>query len=283
MENLESGLSRRALLVAVNISSWAGRKLDRQATNSANTIHKASASAGSYHKKLLPESKELAKISAISSAARSYFYENSLPWLCDGTRIISAKNYLNFAKEIVKIKSEYEKAVSEFIAVYPQLKKDAESKLGELYKLNEYPDSIADKFSFEINYLPMPDVSDFRIDVSETEKNEFKRKILEVEHVAMRDAWSRIHSVIKNAAEKLASGAMFRDSLIENITEMTAILPMLNISDSDDMNQAMQEINSVVSKIIPGTLRENKHERQDAAAKLAEIEKSLSAYIGVKI
>lgn len=283
MANEINGLSRRALLVAVNISAWTGRKLDKKATATANETHHAESSAGSYHKKLLPQAAELAKVAAIASNARAYFHANTLPWMADGTRIISAKNYLNFASEIRKIKSEYESAVSEFSAAYPKLKQDAEKTLGDLYNPNEYPDFISDRFSFEVNYLPLPDVSDFRIEVSEAEKAEFSRKMREIESAAMRDAWSRLHSVIKNAAEKLSKpDAVFRDSLIDNISEMANILPMLNITEDSQLEKVSSDVKALVSKLIPETIRANPSERQDAASKLAALERNLSAYVGVK-
>lgn len=278
-----SSLSRRALLVSLNISQWTGRKIDSKATATVVLNHHTELAAGSYHKKLLPKASELDKIACVVSKTRKFFYDNTLPWMSDGTRIISAKNHLKFSTEIRKLKSEFETAVKEFSVAYPKLKIDAEKALGDLYKNAEYPVYIDDKYSFEVSYLPMPDVKDFRIQVSELEKKEFETKLEQIEIKAMRDVWSRLHTVIKNAADKLAKpDSIFRDSLLENITELTAILPMLNISDDAELDKVSLEINTLVGKIRPDQIRDSKKERENAALELSKIEKNLSSFMGVK-
>lgn len=275
------GLSQRALLVSVNISQWTGRKLDRKATETANAAHKADATAGAYHKKLLPGAKELEAVALIASQTRKFYYEQTLPWMSDGTRIISAKNYLKFVAEMRKLKSQFENAVKDFAAAYPDLKKQAAAKLGDLYSADEYPEDIEEKFNLEVSYFPLPDAKDFRVEISEAEKREFQRKMREVESQAMRDAWARLHNVVKNAAEKLSDPkAIFRDSLIENIEEMTALLPMLNVSEDANLDAATREVRELVSKLSPATLRENAQERDKASKALRDIERNLSPFMG---
>lgn len=278
-----SGLSQRALLVAVNISSWTGRRLDRKATESANAAHKATDAAGAYHKRLLPGATELQAVQTIASQARKYYYEQTLPWMSDGTRIISSKNYLKFTSEMRKIKAQFDAAVKDFAAAYPRLKNDAVKSLGGLYDAEEYPDpaDISGKFGIEVNYLPMPDAKDFRVEVSEAEKREFQRKMKAVESAAMRECWTRLASVVKQAASKLAQpDAIFRDSLIENVQEIVNILPSLSVADDAELDAIRDEVNAVVSKLSPETLRVNAGERDKASRKLAEIESRMGAFMG---
>lgn len=275
-----SGLSQRALLVSVNVSSWAARKLDKRATETVNVQHKTSSVAGQYTKKLLPAAKELEAVNQVVSQARKFFYEQTLPWMSDGTRIISAKNYLKFVSEMRKLKSDFESRVKDFAAAYPRLKQNAAAALGDLYDAAEYPEDIEARFSFDVSYFPMPDAKDFRIEISEAEKREFQRKMQAVESEAMRDVWTRLHGVVKTAAEKLGTkDAIFRDSLIENISEMTALLPMLNVSNDSKLDDAAREIEALVSKLAPETLRVNQNERDKASKALADIESKMSAFI----
>lgn len=286
MNNNNTGnntLSERALLVSLTVSQWIGRKLDKKATNTVMKEHKTDSASGGYTKKLLPGAGELAAVTNVAAKARQYFYDNTLPWMSDGTRIISGKNYINFTNEIRKIKSEFEKVVSIFEIAYPSLKIQAEKKLGDLFNDEDYPKYIGNKFDLEVNFLPMPDVKDFRIDVSNAEKKDFERKMKEIEQKAMQDVWSRLHKTIKSASEKLSNpDAIFRDSLLENITELTAILPMLNISDDKELERVTGEVNTLVNSYRSDNLRENKEDRTKAAKELAELERNLSAYCGSK-
>lgn len=232
MKTTVKGLSSRALLVSVTISQWTGRKKDRTATESANTAHHAESTAGAYHKRLLPGAKELQAIQTLGSRIREYFYAQTLPWMSDGTRIISSKNYLAFTTKLAEYKSEYAQAVAEFERAYPALQARAVKSLGSLYRAEEYPEAseISKRFGIEVSFLPVPDAKDFRVQVSENEREEFERKMKEVEDKAMRECWTRLSGVVRTAAAKLNQpGAIFRDTLIENIQDVVNALPSLSL------------------------------------------------------
>lgn len=276
-----SSLSQRALLVNLNISQWVGRKSDRQATETVIKAHKTDESAGSYNKKLLPNAKELETVGTIASQIRKYFYEQTLPWMTDGSRIISAKNHLKFASEIRKMNAEFERAVSEFEAAYPRLQLEAQKKLGGLYKASEYPShaEIKDRFKCEVSYLPLPDVKDFRIEISESEKKAFVKKLQETETNAMRDVWTRLHDVTRTAAERLAApDAIFRDSLLENVRELCNLLPALNIADDAKLEAARRDIEKLLGGISADSLRADKSKRAESAKKLKEITDKMAAF-----
>lgn len=280
---MKNSLSTRALLVSVNISQWSGRRLDKVATATANSHHKASRGAGNYTKKLLPNARELDAIFTIASKARQYFYEQSLPWMADGTRILSSENYLDFTNSMRKIKAEFDNAVADFVTAYPKLKANAQSMLGDLFNEGEYPniDELKSKFSIETSFLPMPDVKDFRVELAEVEKKEFVKKMREVESIAMRDCWDRLHSVVKVAADKLSQpDALFRDSLIENITEIVNLLPKLNITNDTNLETARRDVENLVLKMRPDVLRVNVSERDKASKELAEIENKMKSIMG---
>lgn len=279
----KSSLSTRALLVTVKNSLWTARKVDQLATTTANTAHKASPMAGKYHKKLLPSAIELENVNTIAGQIRKYFYEQTLPWMADGSRILSSQNYLIFAAEIRKMKASFDAAVADFEKAYPDLQKRAKSELGELYDETEYPlpEEIKERFGIEVTYFPLPDVKDFRTEVSDFEKKEFVKKMRVVESQAMRECWQKLHDVVHIAADKLSQpGAIFRDSLIENITEITKLLPRLNITEDKELERARKEVEKLVSSLSADTLRQNQNERDKAAKSLSDIEAKMGAFMG---
>jgi hypothetical protein len=277
-----SGLSTRALLVSVNISAWAGRKLDQRATDSANAAHNADASAGRYTKKLLPGAVELQRVGVIAGQARKYYYEQTLPWMSDGTRIVSSKNYLKFQEGMRKIRADFETAVKEFEEAYPRLRLEAQSKLGNLFDASEYPATISERFGIEVNFYPMPDSKDFRVDISDAEKREFERKLKQTESRAIQDAAKRLLDVVKLASERLKDPkAIFRDSLLENIGEIAALIPMLNISDDPQLDAISDSAKTLIDSVSADTVRKDGREREHVRSKLAEIESKMGAFMGV--
>ena len=85
-------LSNKALLVYLSISQWTGRRTDQTATASVETAFGTDRKVGNYSKNLLPGAKELELIKSQAHAIRRFYYENTLPWMTDGSRILSSKN-----------------------------------------------------------------------------------------------------------------------------------------------------------------------------------------------
>lgn len=276
-------LANKAMLAYVKISQWTARKHDKKATETVTVSHKTSLTAGNYNKKLLPNAHELAEVNQSISAIRTYFYQETLPWFSDGARIISAQNYLKFNADFRKLKNEFENAVTQFIAEYPKLKIKAQTDLGSLFVASDYPSTTDLKATFEceLAFMPLPDVEDFRTEIGDAEKKAFIKKMKSVGDTAMRDCWSRLHDTVKRAAETLAKpDAIFRDSLLQNVNEICALLPRLNISDDKELDKKRVEVEILLSGLKPNEMRNDAKQRQNAAAALNKITSSMGAFMG---
>lgn len=281
-------LANKALVVSLNISQWTGRKFDKTATETVVTEHKTEREAGNYTKKLLPGAKELAEISRLASSIRLFFYENTLPWASDGARIIKSTAYMDFTKAFRKRKAEFDHAVTEFIREYPALRDQARSKLGELFRETEYPTAarLENAFSCDVSFMPVPSVDDFRVEILDSEKDEFLKRMAEVETNAMRECWTRLHDVVSRAASTLASQrsdgkpAIFRDSLIENIQELCGLLPKLNVTDDPALEAMRVEVERIAAGISPDDCRKSVDARTEAARKLDDITSKMSVFMG---
>jgi len=276
-------LANKALLIHVHITQWTGRKLDKRATETVTSTHATDSKVGNYTKKLLPGCKELERVNLLAGQIRKYFYQETLPWFSDGARIIKSDSYMQFMSEFAKMKSDYDSAVSDFLGAYPYLQVKARLMLGSLYSTEEYPDVslLGRKFNCEVQIMPLPDVKDFRVEVGDAEREKFQKAMADVQREAMQDCWSRLFGVVQKAAEQLAKpDYRLRDSLLENVSEICALLPRLNISDDPALEEARRKVEYTIASMNPETLRENSTDRQDAALKLAEITKSMGAFMG---
>ncbi len=276
-------LSNKALLVNLSISQWVGRRIDKQATTTVETSHKTQSRVGNFTKKLLPGAMELDEIQRLAGAIRVWFYQQTLPWMSDGSRILKSNNYFDFTESWRAKEGEFNRAKSAFFKEYPRLRNEAKAKLGELFQESDYPSeaSLENSFNCSIAFVPFPDVSDFRVELSENEKKTFLDSMRKVENEALSECWNRLKEVVSKASDKLNDpSAIFRDSLISNVQEMCQLLPKLNVTDDPSLEAMRREVESLMVNISPERCRENNTARSEAAKKLADITSKMSWFMG---
>src|SRR5215831_15393669 len=163
LAKVKSPLSRKAVLVAVNISQWTGRKLDRKVTRETNARYHAKDDAGRYNK-LLIEKERIAKITALVSAARSLHYKMTKPWHDDGPRILPNALYVEFSNAFRELKRDFEVEVDKFCREYPSYIEERKINLNGLFNAADYPkpEDIRSKFNLDLSVSALPDAADFR-------------------------------------------------------------------------------------------------------------------------
>lgn len=276
-------LSQKALIVCLSVSQWGARKKDKKAQKTASAAHNADSSALHVTKRLI-QAKQLQAISAEASAIRDFWRDNTLPWNMDGSRIIKSDAIMEFMTEFKRRKNAFEIAVNSFLTDYAQLRTEAKAKLGDLFNESDYPDEgcLKMKFSCNIDLQPIAEVDDFRIQLSDEEKNEYVRRRTEVLEGAMREAWTKLYEVTKHAAEKLTDpNAQFKNSSISNVTEMTKLLTKLNVTDDPALEAARLEVEKIASGISPDVMRDNASERAKAAQALNQVTEKLKGFAGI--
>jgi hypothetical protein len=145
-------LSDRAMLVSLNIKSWAARKTDKMVTRETLAAQGASEGAGNFHKSLLAK-EALADIVALSNEARQCWYAYSSPWLDDGQRIMTTIAYDAFTDKIRDIRDAWMIARDKFVLGYPRYIEEARAILfrnGRMFNEADYPaaSTIESKFAF---------------------------------------------------------------------------------------------------------------------------------------
>lgn len=281
-------LSNKAMLVSLNISSWTARRYDRKVTKKVEDEFNAKDS-GRFNKILISLDK-IKGIQKVASEARDYHYEQTLPWGDNGTRILPSANYMTYTAHVRELKAKFELEVSAFLNVYPTLKEDAKVRLNGMYKAEDYPsvETIADKYSFRVSVLPLPDAEDFRVDLQEDETGKIQREIesrvAEAQANAMKDLWNRLHEKVSRMADKLSDkNSIFRDTLIQNTIDLCNILPRLNITNDPKLEEMRREVENKLCGYAPQELRDNEHDRAMAAKDAQRILDSMSGYVGQKV
>ena len=272
-----------AIVVKLTIRAFAGRKKDHTATDKVQSEYLMSRDSGQYTKRLFPNCEELKRITKIAADIRNWSYKASLPWFQDGSRVLRSDQYLDFATAFQVRKQEFDSAVDQFASAYPACKANASLKLGRLYDESDYPHhaEIKDLFSCEISFLPVPDLGDFRVELSECERENFLAQMHETESLAMQDCFRRLHDVCAKAVGALGRpGGVIRESLIQNIKDVCEVLPTLNITDDPMLEQLRTQIDTVAQSINVVDCRESDTIRLQAKQSLAAAMDKMSAFMG---
>jgi len=287
-------LSSKAMLAAVRIKQWSGRKLDRQVTDEVNRQHGAAADAGRYNKALISRD-ALAEILTIAGRARKEHYARTLPWHDDGNRILSAAGYLDYANVMRGLRGEFEAAVAGFAAGYADFVDEARIRLNGMFRAEDYPapDDIAARFGFEHVLQPLPAAGDFRVTVSDADaakiRADIEARTNAAVEAAVRDVFQRIGETVGHMAEKLAeykpaedgnrATGIFRDSLVENVRDLAELLPSLNVTESPELARIAERMKAELCGHDAAELRDNESARQDVAAKAAAIAEHVSTFM----
>lgn len=279
-----TSLSNRALLVSVSVSEWSARKLDKTETQTLKLKHGLNVDAARVNKNLLPLDDSLERIRKATNGIRAMFYERTLPWAQENMRILKADAYMKFAADIGALKREREQLVDEFIRDYPARVAEAQRLLNGLFKRDDYPEAwqLRDKFACKVNFAPVPDAKDWRVDVGEEHLEALRQQLAEQERAtlksAMAEAWDRVKKVVEHAHERLAQPeAVFRNSLVDNALELCALLPALNIENDPGLDDVRRDLESALVGYNVETLRTDPVVRQDAAQKMADIMSKMGA------
>ena len=240
MKNLRNKL----IIAQLNISQWGAKTYDKKATKSVESAFHTNHDIGKFYKEIV-DTDELKKIGKISSKLRLWHVENTLPWGDNGDRLLLVTNYQNYKDKISELSLNFDKEVEKFISKYPELRSQAKIRLNGLYNNDDYPDNIENKFGVRINYFPIPDENDIRLTLPDADLNEIKNNLTSIKNIrledAVKDLWIRIEMIIERMINKLSDkDSKFKNSLVDNISDLIQIIPKLNIFDDSKLNKTIK-------------------------------------------
>jgi hypothetical protein len=163
---------------------------------------------------------------------------------------------------------------------------DVQLKMGDLFSRDDYPtvEALERKFNVGINYMPLPDAGDFRVDIGNDALREAKAQYADFYtkqfDTAMNDVWTRLHKALTNMSERLDYGSkedkkVFRDSLVGNVTGMIELLRVCNVNNSTQMSAMADKLEEAMSGVTPDALREDEYFRAETKAAVDAAIKSL--------
>ncbi len=195
-------LSKTALTANLTITMWSGKLSDLRVKNQVADDNEADPAAGTYIKQLMPEDEALLAVQRKEREIRNAVKADTLPWDDKGTRILAARNFLDFTKKMREHKSEWNKAVDVFAVGYPESKVKAKDKLGKMYDESEYPlaENVRQRFSLDLAIGSVPS-NDLRVGIPDEHlqklQSEMSGRIAQQTQDAMCNLWQDLYSYAK--------------------------------------------------------------------------------------
>ena len=282
-------LSQKAMLAHLNVSMWTARRYDQKVSAETNKRHDANDDAGRYNKLLIAKD-HMKELNRIASAARARHYELTLPWLDEGGRILPTAGYFNYSKTVREFQDAFNKEADAFAKSYPTMIEEAKTRLKKMFNEGDYPDAeyIRERFDFDMQLMPCPDASDFRVDLADEHREDIRAEIEERMKGALENAMQipveRIIGVVGHMVDRLnaykpakaGSGdrteGLFRDSLVTNIRDLVELLPSFNLTANKALTDLTKRMQKSLIQHDGAELRQDKDVRK---AVLAEAEKIL--------
>jgi hypothetical protein len=278
-------ISEKAMLVLLRISCWSGRRFDRELTDEVCRSKSARSGAARVNKNLVEGSSELQAVAKCHGAIRQFVYAQTLPWADTGARILPVSNYFEFSKGMSGLKRAAEAAVEAFVAAYPDIIDRARVALNGMFDQGDYlpQDQIERLFSCSVDFRPMPEAADFRVVLSDDEdkriRDEIEGQLKGALTDAMADLWRRLREAVDHMARKLGEpGAIFRNSLVENVRELVDLIPRLNLTGDKSLEGVAADVKAKLAGLDPDVLRESEIDRALAAQTAEAIVRKMAGY-----
>ena len=257
-------LKEKAMLVSLSLSTWSGRKYDRVATQEVIEKHSAPPDAGRFNK-LLVSKTYLDPITTAVSALRTGHYDRTLPWADDGWRLLPATGFFAYTEMVRKGREKLNESTASLFASWDVIIEDRKSHLNGLFDPRDYPalDMLRSKYAVSINYMPVPEGGDIRVDLDPSDVEAIRRQVDISVGDRLKDAhlslWQRVYDVVDHFAAVMSEpGKRFHASTIANIRSVCEIVPKLNLSQDKQLDKIVSDISQTLAKYEPDDLRVTK-------------------------
>lgn len=284
----KTSIRNTMMLANLSIGTWTGRKIAKEQARKVEIDAKARAGTVSAVKRLFAGVKELEDINKKATFVRVEFGKRTVPWFDNGPRAFNASGYFDMMEWVKEQRAEFKGIVSRFLPLYPSLRANRQFELGDLFNDKDFPnpDEMQYKFYFKFDVSTVPNADDIRIvegfsDEDAAALTEYvEKKTQKKVQDALGHAAQRLYEVVQHMHKKLNvkagdTGGEFRNTLTENIADLVALMPTLNVTNDPTLKKLTDEAYKM-SMYSPDELRGDDTKRVKAAAEAKSLAKKLS-------
>lgn len=284
-------ISSGAMLVESNISVWTGRKKDKSASAQVENINAADAGTTNVSKRLLGKCKELDDLTKyVANLRNQTHYRLTLPWSDMGVRLLPTAMYFSYHQEMTHHQQEFDRMVTEFLDNYDNEIIQAQLRLGHLFNADEYPtrEALSRKFNFQINYMPVPDVGDFRVDIGNEQRDALQEQYASYYERqlqgAMTDLWRQLHDKLSvllrqldytqttdNEGRTVTKPNRVYESVFDRVQELVDMLDKCNVTNDEHMARAKRELDNILGGLSADALKGESTLRDDTREQIKTV------------
>lgn len=222
-------------------------------------------------------------LTAIRGEAVSRWKSMTLPWPEPGVRLIRRDQIEEFDNLATASSERLADAVAELDLHYEELRNTARERLGSLFNESDYPASLRDAFSMSWDY-PSIDAPGYLRQVNpelyEQECNRIRSRFSEAVRLAEEAFIGELSELISHLSERLSGDRdgkpkIFRDTVVSNLSEFFGRFQSLNVGSNSELNQLVEQAQSVLRGVRPNALRKSNGLRQHVATQLSSVQATL--------
>jgi hypothetical protein len=280
-------ITSSAMLVELTISVWTGKKKDKAASEEVSRNKNADKGVASVNKKLLGDCAELDALQKYAANVRNMHYNATLPWSDMGPRLLTTSRFFKYSADFTALQAEFERLVGVFLTAYDWEIMQAQAKLGDLFDVNEYPtvDDLRGKFRFKINFMPLPDAGDWRIDINNEAqailKDQYTAYYSEQLASAMNDVWRRLFDTLTTLSRQLSDRTedgktpKIYASVFDRALEIIDMMETCNVTNDPNMQLAQRKLAMAFRGVTVESVKDDNYLRHETKRAVDEVLKSL--------
>jgi hypothetical protein len=226
-------------------------------------------------------------VTAIRGRVQSVWKGMTLPYPEAGIRLLRRDQIERFDAEMTDLRAELADQVANLDAHFAELKAAAQRRLGQLFNPADYPESLQGLFGMEWEFPaiePPSYLQQLSPELYEQERQRVAARFDEAVRLAEQAFAEELSRLVAHLTERL-SGAedgkpkVFRDSVVNNLSEFFERFRSLNIRSNEDLDSLVAQAQSVVRGVAPQTLRDDGSLRNRVAGQLSTVQASLDGWM----
>jgi len=281
----------RTSMAAARLSlSWFGTRktLTAEQKQEAAEPFGAEAKFLSAGEKLLDTSHPAYKaVTAVRGKVIAYWKSMSLPYPEPGIRLIRQDEIDEFAAKMREFQEELAVAVANLDRRYSELKATARQRLGSLYNPSDYPSSLVGLFSIEFDFpsVEPPDyLRQLNPQLYEQECQRVQGRFDEAVRLAEEAFAAELSKLVSHLTERLSGTEdgqprIFRDGVIENLTEFFQRFRALNVRSNEQLDRLVADAQGIIRGVQPQMLRDDAGLRQQVATEMSRVQSVLDGLL----
>lgn len=222
-------------------------------------------------------------VTAIRGAIQNYWRGISVPYPEPGLRLIRQDRIATFDQQLCDYRDDLREAVDDLQQEYGEIREAAKQRLGELYCVSDYPDSLTDLFAVEWDFpsVEPPDyLRQLSPEIYEQERTRITARFDEAVRLAEEAFTSELARLVSHLTERLAGTEdghpkVFRDTAVTRLQEFFTKFQSLSIHSDVELDRLVEQAQSILSGVRPQALRETSNLRQHVATQLSVVQSAL--------